>query len=592
MTWRRGIGPLFGAFVSAQTFLALVRSGDGAVLFWWDRAAAAYIALTWLEDLALAIAAGLLAERVLRASRSADAPAHARRPPSRGEVLVLVSAVAAGTFLRFLWPDVVPPGVWLDALLEAKGLLLHPGGIPWIGGAPLDFPGAHEIVSFPYLHFYDALFRVFGRGETGILALSALPGALTVPAAGWLAYETFGTRAAVIATSLVALSSGPLILSRWGYTPATLVPLAFIAAAALLGALRTGGHGRAVVAGLAAGLALHTHSAAVAVLAALGLFAAISFRRSQRRTQLLTFAGATLLAFLPWGWGFVQHPGFVGGRLRDVHVGASVKDVQAPKGSGLAAVPLRLAYNASRYSGFFLFTPDPNPRHTLPGRRYVNLLVGAAALVGIALAVERIGADGALPLLLLLAGGSFGAGVFSDTGGSPNTVRACVLAALGFVFAAAAIERWCRMARRLGAREGVVAAAVIATVFVFETVPFLSAWPDDPLVVANFCFDESTAGRLRARLGAGETIREEGAVRYPLVFDVLASPTDPRVPIRESRSETADSLVTRPPAEPFWFLGRRETLRRLSESGLRCSRGIAPNGWNRTLVLARVAPPR
>lgn len=582
-------------FVFLQTLIVLVQSDRLEVLLFWTRETWLLLTFLWAKNLVFSLAAALFAVQVVRVTCALDerrVRLPVRRTFTPTDWMLAASAVALGAVLRWVGPDLIPPGLWVDAPLEARALLLAPDGIPWLGGVPLHGGAVHEIVSYVYLHFYDLVFHVFGRGDRGWLAISALPGIAAVPAAGWLAYEVFGTRCALLATCLVALARGPLILSRWGYTPAALVALALIGSAAFLAALRTRRPSLAALSGIAVGLAFHTHSAAVAVGAALALFSLPLFEvRETRRLVLAVWAAATATAAL-WGFGFLQNPGYFGGRLRDVHLGNRVRDVQVPAASGVAGAGARLAYNGWRYSGLLLWTFDPSPRHGLPGHAPVTPLVGAAALTGIAASLLRAEPRrGGERLLMLLAGGSLAAGVFSDPGGAPNTVRTCVLLVLSLIWAAWALDCWSALAREfLAVGPSFALAAALAVVGVCESVPFLSRWPDQ--VRSYFCFDESTGGRLRRALAEGDTVLQPGTLLYPWVFETLSASEDPTVPVHELPRRAAADLLARPPARPFWYLTTRSNLDALREGGWRCARGVGINGGSAELVLARVVPAR
>lgn len=585
-TGGRVAGAAFGAFVGLQLLVALVKS-DRHVLLWWDGAPHALVLLSWAWVLARCAVAGAAsawlfekAETLLRPGRDPD--------PSRLAVAAILSFTVAGAALRFVAPVSIPPGVWLDALVEAEALLRIPGVVPWLGGVPLNLPGAHEIVSHLLLRSYAGLFSLLGRGDVGILSLSAVPGLLTVPAAAWLAWEAFGPRPAVVAAAFVALSSRELALSRWGYTPATLVPLALAAVAAALAARRRRSLLLAALSGVFAGLGMHTHSSALVVPVALAAWSLGTWKEPGAPGRARAGAAATLLAAAPWLLGFAKHPSHLGGRLRDVHVANPVRDVESRE----AGPAVRLVRNAVDYSGLFVFTRDPNGRHGFPGRAAAPLAVGFSALIGFALLLRRCVADPGPPRALLwLAAGSLAAGTLSDPGGAPNTVRACILVAVGFVVAAWVVDGVVQRASPfLRARPLALLGLVVTGFFVRETVPFLAEWPELGAVRAGFCPNESHAGRLLRRLAAGSVFLQDGAVRYPIVLETLAASPDPRVAVPVLPTTTPDRLLAAPPAGPFWLFARARFAEPLRTAGWSLSRPV-PVGEDCDLQVFRVRPP-
>ncbi len=576
-----------GVFVTLQLLVLLIR-GDRHVLFWWDGAPRVLVVLSWIWVFVRAATGGLAAAWLARAI---EPVLPERRASERAGLavagVVLLSVVGAA--LRFVAPVSIPPGVWLDVVLEAELLLRTPLAVPWLGGTPLGIPGAHEIVSHLLLRSYEGLLLIFGRGDVGLLSLSALPATLTIPAAGWLAYEAFGSRASVLAAAFVALSSRSLALARWGYTPATLVPLALATMAAALAARRRGSLVLAALSGVFAGLAMHTHSSALIVPVALALWSAGTWREPRARRRCAVAAGAAFLAAAPWLVAFVHHPGHVGGRLRDVHVGNPVRDVEARQ-SGIVA---RLLGNSIDYSGLFVFTKDPNGRHGFPERPGAPAAIGLATLIGMAALLRRSVWDAGPPrALLLLAAGSLAAGILSDPGGAPNTVRACILLAVGLVIAAWVVEALARrIAPAVRARPGVLLVLVGTGLFIHETVPFLTVWPGHGTVKMAFCPEESDAGRLLRSLGPAPVLLERGSVAAPLLLETLAASPDARVPVPVIPTTTAGQLLTgAPPGSSFWLVATLRFPEPLAAAGWTVSRPVQA-GPGRALYFFRVRPP-
>lgn len=594
-TGRRADGAvlLFGLFVALQTFVLLARGDRWEVLFWVTRETWLLVALLWLKNLALAAVAG--AAFVLLLRRARELPAGGPRKPSPSLAALGAAAVLLGIALRWSFPETIPPGLWFDPPFEARALLEHPGEIPWIGGVPLhDDPAAagnRELVSYAYLHFYDAMFRLFGRAEAGFLALSAVPGCLLLLAAFWLAAEVFGLPAAFLGAAVVALARWPLVFSRWSYTASAAMPLALLAGAAALAALRTRRLPLAALSGLAIGLSLHTHSSAWGIAAGLGVFSLVALRDPSARRLVVTSWAAAVLAFAPFAWGYLTHPENLGGRLRDVPAGTRPAGAWGPRLTGPLAVPATLAYNAVEYTGVLLFTVDPNPRNGLPGRAAVTPVLGLAALLGLGVsAARRTRGDAALFALL---SGSLAAGIFSNPGGAPNTIRTCLVVVLALLAAAwLVLSALARLEERGGPRAALGAAGLLAILLALETGPFLVRWADDPLVRRSFCETETRAARLVRALSGDGVVLEAGVFRHPFVFDALSGPVDPDRPIRRAPERTVSGLAAAPPAGPVWLVARQETLGALRSAGWRCARGVSPGGLTAEVVVAFARPPR
>ena len=584
---------LFGLFAALQTFALLARYDRWEVLFFVTGETWLLVFLLWLKNVAGAALVGFAFALLFRQARKL--PGDRGRKPGSDLVTLAGAAVVLGIALRWVFPDEIPPGLWFDPPFEARALLEHPREIPWIGGIPLhDDPAAagnRELVSYAYLHFYEAMFRIFGRAETGFLALSAVPGCLSLLGAFWLSYEVFGVSAALLGVALVSLSRWPLIFSRWSYTASALIPLALLSAAAALAALRTRRRSLAVFSGVSLGLALHTHSSAWAVAAGLGVFSLFALRDRAARPLVFWSWASAALAFAPFGWGYLKHPETFGGRVRDVPVGTRPSGAYGPRVTGPLGVPATLAYNAVEYSGVLLFTKDPNPRDGLPGRPAVTPLLGLAALLGLGLAGARRGrADGVFFAVVL---GSLAGGIFSNPGGAPNTIRSCVVVIPALLAAAWLLLRTLSLVEAKGiSRVGFGAGGVLAFVLVVETAPFLSRWPDDPRVRQSFCETETRAARLVRVLSGNEVVLERDALRHPFVFDVLSGPVDPRLPIRIAERRTTAELAAAPPPGPVWLVTRTEALSSLRKAGWRCARGIATSGGASGVVIAWVRPPR
>lgn len=591
--WSRAAIAL-GVFAAIQTFVFFARRDRVSVLFWWTSESWLLVALLWCKDLALAAAAFLAFGTLAHRTEQMPEPPESESRTTVRHALIFVAILAAGTALRWLAARQIPPGVWADALFEAEAVLRDPGSVGWLGGRPLQVEGMRNsaLVSNLYLKFCELVFWVFGRGDVGLLALSAVGGTLAIPATYWLGREIRGPRFGLLAMALAAFAAWPLVFSRWAWTGSLLLPLVLAGAAAALAALRTGKILYAVLSGVFVGLSLHTHPAAWAIGAGFATFALTSLRGPRGGRLVAAAAIAGFLAFLPFGLAFLRYPDRLGGRAQDVSILAPTKDVAVPGGNRPWALPLRLLYNGIEYTGLFLWTRDPNPRHGPPDRPPFHPALGLAALIGAALALRSARAgDPGHRLLLLLAGTSLLAGILGNPGGAPNGLRIYPFVGAALLWAAGALDRWLAAASTaLGARPAFVGGLGLAVLFAGETLPFLTVWPDDRRVVGSFCATETAAGRVRRSLADAPTVLDPGALAWPIVFETLAAGGNPDRPVRPLPRRTAADVLAGPNGGAFWYVARRTELEKLRGGRWKASRGIDPGGDGAGTVIARVVP--
>lgn len=583
---------LFGVFAALQTFVWLARRDRFEVLLWWTGETWLYVLLLWLKDLALAGAAGLLAACLLRlvtgaAAREGRDPPTPLRPLTEAAWVLPILALGAG--LRWIFAAWNPPGLWVDVVYAARPLFGREPP-PFWGATRFGMnPASHEVVSNLYVTFVRGVFALFGSGETGFFAISALPGTLALPALWWLAREAFGARTGILAALCGALLGWPLLLARWTSTAALLLTLVLLGAAAALAALRTGRLLPALLSGACVGLSLHTHASAGAVAAGFAAFGLLQAREKRARRLVLGAGAVAALAFAPLAFSFVRDPGRIGGHLRDVHLGTPVKDSAVREAPGVLRLPAAFASNALEYSGVLLWTRDPNLRHAA-GRTVLSPLVGAVALLGFGLAAARQApAD---VLLLLVASGSLLAGILSNPGGAPNTLRVSALAAPAAVLAAAVFtSAISRVARAGRAREGILLAGLAALLVAVETLPALIGAPGHAGVAAKFCAMETETGRILGTLAVSPVLVERGAVPRPVVVEAVAHGRDRSLSLDLYPVMARADIRSAPPAEPFWLLATPDGLASLAGGGLVCGRGIAPAEGGSGVLLARVRPP-
>jgi hypothetical protein len=268
------------------------------------------------------------------------------------------------------------------------------------------------------------------------------------------------------------------------------------------------------------------------------------------------------------------------------------KDPTIPGSKGPFAVPGRLLRNAIDYTGLFLWTSDPNPRHGIPGRPPLDPLLGAAALLGAAVSMRRM-RDGAAAdrLLFWIAATSLSAGILANPGGAPNGLRVFPVVAPIIVWAALAVSRWIpAAAQALQVRESLLGSLALAVFLLVETGPFAWRWPDHPSVAGSFCPDESTAGRIRRELGSAPTVLAPNALGCPVVFETLAAGDDPARAVPYLPRASAADLVRSPPETAFWYVARANDLDVLRASVWRISPKSRAEERERA-VLVRAMPP-
>lgn len=590
-----------GAFVFLETLVLLGRSDGWAVLFDVTKETGLYVALLWAKNLGLAALAATAAVRLGRAlarMETDDPEIHDGVSISpRWEAAAVVALLLTGVFLRGVAPDLIPPGTWVDTLLETETAMRAPERVTIWGAVPFDpRGGSRELASNLWIAYATGVTHLFGRTVAGFLWVSALPGCLALLALWWLAREVAGERAALVALLLGVLCRTPLILSRWSSIVIGLVFLSTLGAAAALAARRKGSVALGVLAGACAGLSLHTHASAPLVVAAFGAFAVSVWGERVARRPVVAGALAAGLAALPFLAGWLSDRARWGGHVRDMDVFSPVRLVTMPFQHGPFAIPVRLASNTFEYLGVVLFTHDPTPRNALPHAAAFSPLVGAAVLLGLGawLARGRMRPAGERLCLLLAAAGLL-AGILAEATLAPRVSRACAALSPALVAGGWALERGLSRAAAHGfGRAPLLVCLLGAIVFASETVPFLATWPFDPSVAASFGAAASDAGRRVRILGSADFVRDPtldfGPKRSFLVADVLAGPSGAAVPLPEARADDARTLLACGARAPFWYLTSPAGLRVLAAGGWRTSRGVAVGGGRPDIVLARVVP--
>lgn len=539
--------------------------------------------LLWLKvaavAAAVAVVAGHLADRAV-------APKQSRSPISRGASWATVlAATSAGAALRFAPDTLLPFRLWMDTLFAIRAALRTPGQVPWYGGTWFgdDVPLGRIVAPNAYAAWADHVVGVLGTGETGLLALSALPSVVAILAAAWLAGEIGGREPAAVAAILVALSGWPIVHGRWGYTSVALVPLAVGGAAALVRAGRLGSPVWAVAGGVLAGATVYTYPAAWPFLAVMAPAVPAAWRANANRRRLIAGAGAgAFAALLLVAPAWVGRTDRLGGRGVEVWIGAPVKDTSVPRGEGLAAIPVRLAYNAWHYAALLGGNADPNPRHYLPGHAPLPAVIGVLAIVGAAVLFR--GPANARWIVGALGAGGYLAGIASSPAAVPNTQRVPLFLLAALVLAAQAIASLPRTRPGFLTATGLLAAGLVAT----DVRLVLGRWAIDHRVEEAFLPVEVEAGRILSCLAPDPLVIVAGTVASPFAVETLAAAGRPRPVLPSWRIGVEDLASDRlGRGRSFWVLARREDLARVDQDLVRLGRGVSPSGSEPAVVLVR-----
>ncbi|HEX7123870.1 MAG TPA: glycosyltransferase family 39 protein [Gemmatimonadaceae bacterium] len=172
-----------------------------------------------------------------------------------------------------------------------------------------------------YFSLVSLAFRLAGApSDTADLWVNVVLGTASVPVLWWVGRRWFGAVAALVAATILALSELHIILSRSGLTDVTFALAFLIALAAVVHALERGGLWRAVLAGVATGLAWNTkyHGWFVLVIGTGAVLGLVWFGggRERLRTWVVSLgvAAATAgLIYLPWLLHVRSQPGSLEG---------------------------------------------------------------------------------------------------------------------------------------------------------------------------------------------------------------------------------------------------------------------------------------
>ncbi|MDP8254607.1 MAG: glycosyltransferase family 39 protein [Candidatus Alcyoniella australis] len=171
-------------------------------------------------------------------------------PSQRRIRLLLILALLAAAGLRLI--DLGAPSLWDDEMVTVRYAQHAPGAIVGISA----FIDVNPPLYYVLLHYWQA---IAGDGEYAWRALSALLGLLLVPLLFVFGRPLVGTRAALIATWIVALSPQHVYSSQEVRSQTALALLALLAGWTLMRMERDGRARLAILAAVLSATALWTH---------------------------------------------------------------------------------------------------------------------------------------------------------------------------------------------------------------------------------------------------------------------------------------------------------------------------------------------
>jgi hypothetical protein len=306
-------------------------------------------------------------------------------PRSRRWQLCLVALVCMAAWLRFHRLAELPPGLWVDeALNGVQAVQIAARGEPLVALPPED---VRTGLGAGFVDVAAVAFRLFdpSDGRYALRAVAAVIGTAGVGALAALAWLLYGTRAAVVATSWLAVSQWHLNYSRWGEMPimSPLIETSIVLGIAL--ALRARGWRSALgflAAGMLAGAGVYTYQTfrlfiALTAPAAAGL---ALWRARVAVAHWHAIAVALLLALLvaaPMLRYAAAHPREFGERARDTLI------------FGRDDWRQQLAESVPRSLLAFQLIGDDNPRHNLPFLPLLSFIPAMLAPLGLAICFSR-----------------------------------------------------------------------------------------------------------------------------------------------------------------------------------------------------------
>lgn len=302
---------------------------------------------------------------------------HRSRDKASEWSLLLLIVIAAAA-LRFAALGDIPPGLYRD---EAYNSL---DAVQVLRGATPVFFEANNGREPLFIYLIAAAVAALGRTPVAVRIVAAILGTLTIPATYLLFRALYGRSVALLGTAALAITVWPIQLSRIGFRAVALPLVTALALWQLWVAVRTGKGWRFALAGALYGLSFYTYLAArFTPLALLGWLALRGRRHGPpiRWRSLLIFAAAALIILSPLA-------AYVGGHWASFTERAGQVSVFNPAING-GDLWGTLARHAVRVVGMFNVRGDFIPRHNVPLRPVFDPLLGAAFILGVAVAVAR-----------------------------------------------------------------------------------------------------------------------------------------------------------------------------------------------------------
>ncbi len=334
---------------------------------------------------------------------------------SRFDSIALAALVLLALVARMWQLRDVPNGVWFDESqwgLYALRLAQDPSYRPVYNPGLAPTPTAYWYMMVPFI-------QMLGRDPLALRIPAAIGGALGIGAVYLLGRVLFDRRTAVIAAGLSVGLVWHLNFSRIAFASIWAVTLDALAAAFFAVGLRRRSPVAFAAAGLIAGWGVHfyyTSRLMPVIFVAVALHQLIAHRMQFVRTYALSlalFALGFALAAGPLGAYALLHPREFGDRAAQLSIFREVEAAQSFQ---------PVIDNLKSHLLMFNVHGDPNGRHNWTGRPMFSPVIGAAALLGLALALMRF-RRWPYALLLVWFPVMLAGGVFSVSWEAPQSLR-------------------------------------------------------------------------------------------------------------------------------------------------------------------------
>jgi 4-amino-4-deoxy-L-arabinose transferase-like glycosyltransferase len=315
----------------------------------------------------------------------------------RLETALFILVMLFATGLRVLGLSGAPPGFSDDELKDLRITDQVRMGQVSVFYAVVDEEGGREGLYYPLLSVFTSL---VGDGLYDYRLLSVLLNLLTLAFIYGLGRRLFGTTAAMLALAALAVGYWPVFTARMVAREALLPFFAVGAAYALVRGFTTPSIGagdqtpaiRLAVGGLLTGLALYVHWAGFVIIAVFLLFSVyLAFRRrlvarSQRGNVSFVLLIVLIIA-VPFSVSILRAPGISALNYHLTHL------------------PDALPQSIVNTLGGLFWQGDLDPTRNLPGRPVFGLVGAVLFVVGVGVALRRLGKPvHALLLIALLVG--------------------------------------------------------------------------------------------------------------------------------------------------------------------------------------------